>query len=161
MNKNKYIGLLPYLTVLTYVCSLVISITLIEIQSYQTYGLNNIINTLYLSVITLFITSISLTSLQMKHIKMAAIMNIKSSLIDYMYQQFDDIDLTVFNAEYFATEDEVLNFILKVIPNWFMSTDIESLYESINVGYLVKKNNSFAIVNKKNYQSLKVYYIKG
>jgi hypothetical protein len=89
------------------------------------------------------------------------IFSIKFELKDKMYQQFDDIDLTVFNTEYFESEDEVLNFILTKIPNWFTNCDAETLYECIKLGYLENKNSLYSITNKRKIGALEVYYIKG
>ena len=85
-------------------------------------------------------------------------LDIESNLIESMYQQFDDIDLTVFSQKYFESEDEVLNFILTEIPHWFINSDAEFIYDSIKEGYLEKSDEGYQITeHKKN--SIKVFYI--
>lgn len=84
---------------------------------------------------------------------------IESSLITNMYQQFDDIDLTVFNRKYFDNEDEVLNFILTQIPEWFINSEAEFLYDSIKEGYLHESNGHYSINETKQTGDLRVFYI--
>ena len=89
------------------------------------------------------------------------IFEIKYKLTDQMYQQFDAIDLTVFNTEYFDSEEEVLNFILTQLPSWFINCDAESLYECIDKGYLLMNDGKQTITKKRKTNALEVFYIKG
>ena len=90
------------------------------------------------TVITLLITSV-ITGFSFYYclyidIAKEALVNeliLESELIGFMYQQFDEIDLTVFSQKYFESEDEVLNFILLKIPHWFVDCDV-SIYTNLS-----------------------------